>query len=165
MLGVHISMTRLNAVAVNQTASSVAIGAGLLWDNVYEAPDGTGLKIVGGRALGIGVAGLALGGDSGLSLSSKSTVIWLLMSVFGGLHGFSRKMNLFGLIIDNIDPLRARAPRGRSSDDHPPRRGSLGWPQGMRYRYLIAFLCQTLNSSLRVASTTLKLYASLQWMV
>jgi FAD/FMN-containing dehydrogenase len=60
--GVQISMTRFNQVIVNTTASTVEVGAGLIWDDVYEALDGTGLNVVGGRVSGVGVAGFTLGG-------------------------------------------------------------------------------------------------------
>jgi hypothetical protein len=55
-------MTRFNTVAVDKTSNTVAIGAGLLWDDVYAALDGTGLNVVGGRVRGVGVAGFTLGG-------------------------------------------------------------------------------------------------------
>ena len=55
-------MARFNTVTVDQAASTVAVGPGLLWDDVYKALDGTGLNVVGGRVPGIGVAGLTLGG-------------------------------------------------------------------------------------------------------
>jgi FAD/FMN-containing dehydrogenase len=60
--GVQIAMTRFNTVAVDKTSNTVAIGAGLLWDDVYKALDGTGLNVVGGRVRGVGVAGFTLGG-------------------------------------------------------------------------------------------------------
>jgi FAD/FMN-containing dehydrogenase len=55
-------MTRFNQVIVNRAASTVEVGAGLIWDNVYEELDGTGLNVVGGRVSGVGVAGFTLGG-------------------------------------------------------------------------------------------------------
>jgi FAD/FMN-containing dehydrogenase len=58
----QIAMTRFNQVIVNKTASTVEVGAGLLWDDVYQALNGTGLNVVGGRVPGIGIAGLSLGG-------------------------------------------------------------------------------------------------------
>jgi hypothetical protein len=69
-LGVQIAMVRFNTVTIDQSASTVAIGAGLLWDDVYKALDGSGLNVVGGRVPGIGVAGLALGGGGYLSFSA-----------------------------------------------------------------------------------------------
>lgn len=61
-MGVQIAMTRFNQVVVNKAASTVEVGAGLIWDDVYQALDGTGLNIVGGRVSGVGVAGFTLGG-------------------------------------------------------------------------------------------------------
>jgi FAD/FMN-containing dehydrogenase len=60
--GVQISMTRFNQVFVNEADSTVEVGAGLTWDSVYQALNGTGLNVVGGRVSGVGVAGFALGG-------------------------------------------------------------------------------------------------------
>jgi len=62
--GVQIAMTRFNQVIVNKTASLVEVGAGLIWDDVYKALDGTGLNVVGGRVSGVGVAGFTLGGGA-----------------------------------------------------------------------------------------------------
>ena len=61
-------MTRFNQVVVNKAASLVEVGAGLLWDDVYKALDGTGLNVVGGRVSGVGVAGFILGGGAWPSL-------------------------------------------------------------------------------------------------
>jgi FAD/FMN-containing dehydrogenase len=66
--GVQIAMTRFNQVIVNKTASLVEVGAGLIWDDVYNALDGTGLNVVGGRVSGVGVAGFTLGGGAWSSL-------------------------------------------------------------------------------------------------
>jgi len=65
---VQIAMTRFNQVNINKTASLVEVGAGLLWDDVYTALDGTGLNVVGGRVSGVGVAGFTLGGGAWPSL-------------------------------------------------------------------------------------------------
>ena len=66
-LGVQIAMVRFNTVTIDHAGSTVCVGAGLLWDDVYKALDGTGLNVVGGRVPGIDVAGLALGGGGYLS--------------------------------------------------------------------------------------------------
>lgn len=55
-------MSRFNQVTVNRAASTVEIGAGLVWDDVYRALDGTGLNVAGARVAGVGVAGFILGG-------------------------------------------------------------------------------------------------------
>ena len=62
--GVQIAMTRFNQVVIDKTASLVEVGAGLIWDDVYEKLDGTGLNVVGGRVSGVGVAGFTLGGGA-----------------------------------------------------------------------------------------------------
>ena len=66
-------MTRFNQVIVNETDSTVEVGAGLTWDTVYQVLNGTGLNVVGGRVLGVGVAGFVLGGGE---WSSGSIVFW-----------------------------------------------------------------------------------------
>jgi len=65
-------MKRFNKVKVNKAANTVEIGAGLLWDDVYRALDGTGLNVLGGRVSGVGVAGFILGGGE---WSPYSTVL------------------------------------------------------------------------------------------
>ena len=90
-------MVRFNTVTIDHSASTVAVGAGLLWNDVYKALDGTGLNVVGCRVPGIGVAGLTLGG--GGHFSSQLTI-------FTNSHrcskGYSWKTSQFGLTIDNI---------------------------------------------------------------
>ena len=68
-------MARFDQVIVNTTASTVEVGAGLIWDDVYQALDGTGLNVVGGRVSGVGVAGFTLGGGE---WSYGTTVFWLI---------------------------------------------------------------------------------------
>ncbi|KAF8495559.1 FAD-binding domain-containing protein [Russula emetica] len=86
--GVQIAMTRFNQVIVNKTASLVEVGAGLIWDDVYKALEGTGLNVVGGRVSGVGVAGFTLGG------------------------GYSWKTNQYGLMVDNIESFELVLPNG-----------------------------------------------------
>jgi hypothetical protein len=62
--GVQISMTRFNETKVNSTCGTVEVGAGLTWDQVYDALNGTGVIVIGGRLSGVGVAGLSLGGGT-----------------------------------------------------------------------------------------------------
>ena len=70
--GVQIVMTRFNETKVDSTCGTVEIGAGLTWDQVYEALDPTGVNVVGGRVPGVGVAGLTLGGGQYF----RSSEIW-----------------------------------------------------------------------------------------
>ncbi|KAH9957078.1 FAD-binding domain-containing protein [Russula dissimulans] len=86
--GVQITMTRFNKVKVDKAASTVEIGAGLMWDDVYRALDGTGLNVLGGRVSGVGVAGFILGG------------------------GYSWKTNQYGLTIDTMDSYELVLPDG-----------------------------------------------------
>lgn len=67
--GVLIVMTRFNETKVNSTCGTVEIGAGLTWDQVYDELESTGVNVVGGRVLGVGVAGLTLGGGEYFWLS------------------------------------------------------------------------------------------------
>ncbi|KAI0289881.1 FAD-binding domain-containing protein [Multifurca ochricompacta] len=106
--GVQISMNRFNSVTVDNATSTVAIGAGLLWDDVYRALDGTGLNVVGGRVPGVGVAGLTLGGGEPLSIQSIG-IFWYNH----GSEGYSWKTNQFGLAIDNVDSYEMVLPDGR----------------------------------------------------
>lgn len=72
--GVQIAMTRFNETKVDSTHKTVDVGAGLTWDQVYMALDSTGVIVIGGRAPGIGVAGLTLGGGECLG-SSESCIL------------------------------------------------------------------------------------------
>ncbi|KAH6718370.1 hypothetical protein BKA61DRAFT_599528 [Leptodontidium sp. MPI-SDFR-AT-0119] len=60
--GVHISLVRLNQVTLSFDKKTVEIGTGLRWTEVYDALDGSGVQVVGGRVVGPGVGGLTLGG-------------------------------------------------------------------------------------------------------
>ena len=90
-------MVRFNTVTIDHYASTVAVGAGLLWDDVYKALDGTGLNVVGGRVPGIGVGGLTLGGG-GYSPYRLTT--------FTVAHrcakGYSWMTSQYGLALDNV---------------------------------------------------------------
>ena len=58
----EIALSRFNSIKVNVNDSTVEIGPGLTWDQVYETLGPTGVNVVGGRVPGVGVAGLTLGG-------------------------------------------------------------------------------------------------------
>ena len=47
-------MTRFNKVVLSDDKSTVAVGPGLIWDDVYSALEDTGVNIVGGRVPGVG---------------------------------------------------------------------------------------------------------------
>lgn len=56
-------------LTVSDDLSTVGIGVGLTWLEVYEALDPYGLTVTGGRVPSVGVAGLLLGG--GLSFQNS----------------------------------------------------------------------------------------------
>ena len=60
--GVHISMTRFDNVTYNADAGTADVGAGLVWDTVYDTLANYSVNVVGGRVPGVGVAGFTLGG-------------------------------------------------------------------------------------------------------
>jgi hypothetical protein len=68
-------MSRFNETKLNSTSGTVAVGAGLTWDQVYEKLEPTGVNVVGGRVSGIGVAGLTLGGGKCFSLIGELDLI------------------------------------------------------------------------------------------
>jgi FAD/FMN-containing dehydrogenase len=104
--GVQIAMSRFNQVIVNKLTSTVEIGAGLLWDDVYRKLDGTGLNVAGGRVGGVGVAGFILGGGE---LSPRLTVLCLITGI---QKGYSWKTNQYGLTIDTVEAFKLVLPDG-----------------------------------------------------
>jgi len=57
-------MTRFDEVTYNAASQTVVVGAGLIWDDVYEALAPHNVNVVGGRVTGVGVAGFTLGGGT-----------------------------------------------------------------------------------------------------
>ena len=49
-----IAMSRFNNVTLSDDKSTVDVGAGLVWNDVYDALNGTGVNVVGGRVSGVG---------------------------------------------------------------------------------------------------------------
>ncbi|KAK0479228.1 hypothetical protein IW261DRAFT_168031 [Armillaria novae-zelandiae] len=76
--GVQIAMTRFNEVTYDPTTQTAVVGAGNIWDDVYEVLNAQGVNVLGGRIPGVGVAGLTLGG------------------------GYSYLSNQHGLVLDNV---------------------------------------------------------------
>ena len=74
-------MTRFNETKVNSTCGTVEIGAGLTWGQVYDALNDTGVIVIGGRSIGVGVAGLTLGGGKCLE-SSESQILYSIFRLF-----------------------------------------------------------------------------------
>ncbi|KAF3400409.1 Bifunctional solanapyrone synthase, partial [Talaromyces pinophilus] len=60
--GVVIDLRNLNSVELSANQSTVSVGVGASWDMVYALLDPLGLSVNGGRAAGVGVGGLSLGG-------------------------------------------------------------------------------------------------------
>ncbi|TGJ82176.1 hypothetical protein E0Z10_g6569 [Xylaria hypoxylon] len=60
--GVVIDIRALNSVDVHSDTSTVSVGAGAAWDDVYAKLDPVGRSVNGGRAAEVGVGGLTLGG-------------------------------------------------------------------------------------------------------
>lgn len=57
-------MSRFGEVSYDASSSTAVIGAGLVWDDVYEVLEEQGVIVVGGRVTGVGVAGFTLGGGA-----------------------------------------------------------------------------------------------------
>ncbi|CAD6448469.1 90d15712-ad23-465f-ab5d-77012b1c94e3 [Sclerotinia trifoliorum] len=60
--GVHISLANLTQVTLSEDKSTVVLGTGSIWTDVFTAIDGSGVNVVGGRVVGPGVGGFTLGG-------------------------------------------------------------------------------------------------------
>ncbi|KAI1453956.1 putative oxidoreductase [Annulohypoxylon moriforme] len=60
--GVTIDLRALNTISVNADRSVASIGVGATWGEVYTQLDPLRLGVNGGRAAGVGVGGLTLGG-------------------------------------------------------------------------------------------------------
>ncbi|KAK3334087.1 hypothetical protein B0T19DRAFT_449329 [Cercophora scortea] len=86
--GVHISLAGLNQIVLSADSSTIEIGMGNHWTDVYSALDGTGVNVVGGRVPGPGVGGFTLGG------------------------GYSWKTNQFGLTCDTVKRYSIVLPNG-----------------------------------------------------
>lgn len=54
--GVQIAMKKFNEVTYNATSSTVRVGSGNVWDDVYAALVPLGVNVVGGRVPGVGKA-------------------------------------------------------------------------------------------------------------
>ncbi|KAJ7621508.1 FAD-binding domain-containing protein [Mycena polygramma] len=87
--GVQLSMARFNQVIFHAESQTVDIGSGLVWDQVYADLEPYNVSVVGGRATGVGVAGLLLGG------------------------GYSYKTNQYGLAVDSITAFELVLPSGK----------------------------------------------------
>ncbi|KAF3059780.1 Bifunctional solanapyrone synthase [Daldinia childiae] len=60
--GVTIDLHSLNTIEVSEDKSTVSVGVGTLWGDVYSALDPLGISVAGSRVAQVGVGGLTLGG-------------------------------------------------------------------------------------------------------
>ena len=119
--GVVIDLSLFSEVTPSEDGSSVVIGAGAKWMDVYKVLDEKGLAVVGGRNSAVGVGGLTLGGEFLLlrlyspfppSLRLRVETLRLLLEALlflcskadteaqpGGLSFFSPR---FGLVCSNV---------------------------------------------------------------
>jgi len=89
--GIQIYLTRLNQITIDKPNKLVRVGAGCLFEELYQALDPENLGIVGGSGLaGVGLAGWILGG------------------------GYSVKTSQYGLGVDNLEAVRVVLPNGET---------------------------------------------------
>lgn len=67
--GVTIDMQSLNGVEVARGDEVVRVGAGALWQNVYDVAEKRNLTVLGGRIGVVGTAGFLTGGKLALALA------------------------------------------------------------------------------------------------
>lgn len=60
--GIAIDLTQMVNVTLSDDLSTVGVGPGNRWADVYEALEGSNLTVVGGMVGDVGVGGLTLGG-------------------------------------------------------------------------------------------------------
>ena len=102
--GVQIAMSRFNETMVNLSSGTVEVGPGLIWDQVYEILESTGVNVVGGRLPGVGVAGLTLGGGEYLRYIERARSDMVI--------GYSFMSNEYGLSLDNVAGYELVLPNG-----------------------------------------------------
>lgn len=84
--GVVISLSKFSQVVVSDDKSTVDIGVGLRWLDVYKALDPYSLAVVGGRMPTVGVPGLLLGG--GISFQNSEYGLGCMNIVNYEVFGF-----------------------------------------------------------------------------
>ncbi|KAL4880336.1 hypothetical protein BJY04DRAFT_191638 [Aspergillus karnatakaensis] len=67
--GLVIDTSRLKSITISEDESTVGLGAGLRWKEVYAVLEQRGLMVIGGRTESVGVSGFTLGG--GMSFLSR----------------------------------------------------------------------------------------------
>ena len=72
--GVVIDLSKLNSIQVSADESTVSVGTGSRWGDVYSKLEEHGLLAVGGRVGSVGVGGFILGGKY-VSISCRAYLI------------------------------------------------------------------------------------------
>jgi hypothetical protein len=72
--GITIDLAELTEITINEERSTVSVGSGNTWFDVYNVLQPKDLMVIGGRIAGVGVGGLTLGGG---------------LSFFSNIHGFA----------------------------------------------------------------------------
>ena len=98
-----IDMSRLNHVEVAADKKTISFGPGGTWKPIYEALEGTGRSVIGGRTGDVGIGGLILG---------------------GGLPSFSSE---FGLVCDNVEEFEVVLSDGSIVAASPAQNDDLFW--------------------------------------
>ena len=68
--GVQIAMSKFKDIVLSGDKTTVTVGAGNVWDDVYLTLNGTGVNAPGARVPGVGVPGFTLGGGKHSNLHS-----------------------------------------------------------------------------------------------
>ncbi len=99
-------MARFNEVTYESATQTAVIGAGNIWDDVYEILNAQGVNVVGARVTGgVGVAGLILGGGM---YDDYTSTIYCLNGYLSA--GYSWLSNQYGLALDNVVAYELVAP-------------------------------------------------------
>lgn len=61
--GILIDLSALNNITVSEDKSTITVGPGQRWGDVYDFLDSYGVGVIGGRIPHVGVGGLILGGE------------------------------------------------------------------------------------------------------
>lgn len=88
-------MSRFKQVVLSDDKDTVVVGAGCKWDDAYNALNGTGRIVLGGRVPDIGVAGLTLGWSLG-----EPNGVRVHSRIPGG--GYAYHTSQYGLAMDNL---------------------------------------------------------------
>lgn len=101
--GIVIDLARLNRIQLSEDESSVFLGAGSKWRDVYLRLEERGLSTVGGRVGSVGVGGFTMGGKLILSTLIRYRISngWA-----GGISFFSRR---YGWAADNVRNFEVRS--------------------------------------------------------